>query len=86
MRSEPLPRFRIDRQVTLALIFAMAVQTAGSLIWAGRAAERLSQLERRTQSQDDVSERLARLEEQNAHIQNTLTRIERQLDQRAERP
>lgn len=78
---DPMPRFRLDRQVTLALIFAMAVQTAGAMVWAGRAAERLGQLERRIGRQDDVGERLARLEEQIALTRAAVSRIEDKLDE-----
>ncbi len=72
---------RIDPRVTLALIFALFLETAGGLIWAGRAAARLDAVERSIATQPEVAERLARLEEQIADARRSLTRIERRLDQ-----
>ena len=72
---------KIDPRVTLALIFALFLETAGGFIWAGRAAARLDEVERAVSAQYEVAERLARLEEQVADARRTLTRIERRLDQ-----
>jgi hypothetical protein len=76
------PGWRMDRQVTLAVLLALVVQTAGSLIWAGRAAERLDQLEHQVAGQDDALQRLARLEEQATQIEAALRRVEQKLDAR----
>ncbi len=72
---------RIDGRVTLALIAALFLETAGGLIWAGRAAARLEEVERAVATQPEVAERLARLEEQVAEARRALTRIERRLDE-----
>lgn len=73
-------RVSIDPRITFALIFALFLETAGGLIWAGRAAARLEELERAVATQPDVAERLARLEEQVADARRSLARIERRLD------
>lgn len=74
-------KLSIDPRVTFALILALFLQTAGGLIWAGRAAARLEEVERAVATQPEVAERLARLEEQLASAQRSLTRIERRLDE-----
>ena len=73
-------RFRIDRQVTLAVVVTVAIQAGGGLIWAGRASARIDDLQRRIDSQGDTAERLARLEEQVAATRITLERLERRLE------
>jgi hypothetical protein len=72
---------KIDPRVTLALILALLLETAGGLIWAGRAAARLEDVERAVATQPEVAERLARLEEQVTDARRSLARIERRLDE-----
>ena len=67
---------KVDRKVTIALIFAVFMQTAGALMWMGAAAERLDVLERDVEAQRGVPERLARLEAEISVIRNQLDRIE----------
>jgi len=74
------PGFRIDRQVTLAVVVTVAIQAGGGLIWAGRASARIDDLQRRVDSQGETAERLARLEEQVAATRITLERLERRLE------
>ncbi len=71
----------VDPRVTLALIVALFLETAGGLIWAGRAAARLEEVERAVATQPEVAERLARLEEQVTDARRSLARIERRLDE-----
>jgi len=71
---------RIDPRVTFALILALFLETAGGLLWAGRAMARLDEVERAAAAQPEVAERLARLEEQVADARRALARIERRLD------
>lgn len=71
-----------DPRVTLALILALVLETAGSLVWIGGAAARLREVERAVVSAPQVSERLARVEGQLAEQQRTLARIEQRLDAR----
>lgn len=72
---------KIDARVTLALILALFLETAGGLIWAGRAAARLDEVERAVATQPEVAERLARLEEQISDARRSLARIEGKLDE-----
>ncbi len=74
--------FRLGRQISLALIFAVCVQTAGVLVWVGAASHRLDALESDTRVYNDDSVRLARLEEQVGQLRVQLDRIEAELRQR----
>ena len=80
----PASPWRMDRQVSVAVIFALLVQTGGALLWAGGAAERIAAIERRLDRQVGVNERLARLEAQADATRADLARIEALLDARAE--
>jgi len=73
-------RFRLDRQVTLAVIVTIAIQAGGGLMWAGRASAKIDELQRRVESQGEVAERLTRLEEQMNSTRVTLERLERRLE------
>jgi hypothetical protein len=69
-----------ELRVTLAVGAAFAAQTVLALLWAGAAAERLSQLERRADASGEIIERTARLEEQVGAARASLARIEARLD------
>ncbi len=73
---------KFDPRITYALILALFLQTAGGLLWAGRAMARLEEVERAVSVQPEVADRLARLEEQIAEARRSLTRIENRLDAR----
>lgn len=73
---------KFDARITFALIAALLLETAGALLWAGRAAARLDEVERAVSVQPEVAERLARLEEQVAEARRALARIERRLETR----
>ena len=73
--------WRLERSVTLGVIIALALQTAGALMWAGATNERLNQLEVRAEQTAPVTERLARLEEHVAYSRAALERIERRMDE-----
>ena len=73
-------RWRLDRQVSLAVIVAVVLQAGGALLWAGQAAARIDQLESQVEAQGPLSERLARLEEQAAAARAALDRIEAKLE------
>ena len=75
--------WRLERQISIALLAGLIVQTGGALLWAGRAAERIDRLEAQVASQAGVSERLARLEEQALATRAVLVRIEAKLDRGA---
>ncbi len=72
--------WHLDKRVPVAIIIALLMQTAGALVWAGAASERLSTLEGSTQPLAQMSERTARLEEQVIYMRATLDRIEDKLD------
>ena len=73
---------KFDNRLGFALIFTIVVETAGAFIWAGAAAARLDEVERRIEDQRPVSERLARLEVRAEETHAALDRIERRLDRR----
>jgi hypothetical protein len=73
---------KFDPRVTYALILALFLETAGGLIWAGRANARLEQVEHAVAAQSEANVRLARLEEQLADARRSLARIEQRLDAR----
>ncbi len=72
--------FKLDRTITLTIIFAIFMQTAGALIWVGSAEARLAAVEQRVLDAPRVTERLARLEEQMVMARASLQRIEKRLD------
>ena len=78
--SAQVPSWRIDRQVTPAVLLALMIQTGAALLWAGGAAERIAAIERRMDRQSGVNERLARLEAQADANRASLLRIEAKLD------
>jgi hypothetical protein len=79
----PTPnRWRLDRQVSVALVVAVALQAAAALMWAGRASARIDEMQRRLDLQAPVAERLARLEEQAIASRAALQRIEAKLERR----
>lgn len=72
----------IERKLTFAVVFAVAVETGGIFMWAGGATERLKDLEVRVAQQADMAERLARVEVQLQLASAQLDRIEKKLDAR----
>ena len=84
------PIWRFERTLTFGVVIALALQSAGALIWAGATGERLDQIERRLDDQAALSvpmaERLARLEEHALHTRESLARIEDRLDARRALP
>lgn len=73
-------RWRLDRQVSAAVLVAVTLQAAAALMWAGRASARIDDLQRRIEAQAPVAERLARLETQAEATRAALARIEGKLD------
>ncbi|HEY0599355.1 hypothetical protein [Brevundimonas sp.] len=68
------------RKVPVAVIAALAVQTAGALVWAGGAAARIATLEDRVSEHRQVAERLARLEEQSKATRAAVERMETRME------
>ena len=72
--------WRLDRQISVAMLVALALQAAAALMWAGRASARIDEMQTRLNAQAPVAERLARLEEQALAARASLARIEARLD------
>lgn len=70
----------IDRKITLALILALIVESAGVFAWAGGTGERLKEVELRLASHEQLAERLARVEVRLEQAAAQLTRIERKVE------
>ena len=70
----------IEKKVTISLIMAILVQTGGALVWAGAAAERISNVEAELKERKSVSERLVRVEAQLEDVRAQLGRIERRVE------
>ena len=78
--SAAATRWRLDRQVSVAVLVAVALQAAAALLWAGKASARIDDMQRRLEAQAPVAERLARLEEQATATRQSLARIEARLE------
>lgn len=74
-----------ELRVSVAVGATIIIQTGLALLWSGAAAERLTQLERRTDASAELVVRTARLEEQLAAMRAQLVRIETKLDGEAGR-
>ena len=72
----------LKARIPVAVLVAVAIQTAGALLWAGGAAARISALEARVEGQGSVAERLARLEEQTVAVRQAVERLERRMEVR----
>jgi hypothetical protein len=70
----------LQRRLTLALLFTMAMEAAGALVWAGEASQRLTDVESRVAGQAGLNERMARLEVKIELASAQLARIEKKLD------
>jgi hypothetical protein len=73
-------RWRLDRQVSAAVLVAVALQAAAALLGAGKASARIDEMQRRLEAQAPVAERLARLEAQAEASRQSLARIEARLE------
>ncbi len=70
----------VDKRLSLAALIAVGVQTALALMWTGAAAERLRAVEAQAAGAEELSVRLARLDEQMIAIRAQLLRIETKLE------
>ena len=52
----------IDKKITVGVILALIVESAGVFAWAGATGERLREVEMRVSTQSQMAERLARVE------------------------
>ncbi len=72
----------IDKKITVGLILALIVESAGVFAWAGATGERLREVEMRIVAQSQMAERLARVEVKIDLAGAQLTRIERKMEAR----
>jgi len=77
--------WHLDKRVPIALIAAMTIQTAGALVWAGAAMQRMDYVEREVAASGLIGERTARLEEQIRYLRESVDRIESKLDRLGEK-
>ncbi len=70
----------IEKKLTFAVILAVTMESAGVLIWAGAASERLKEVELRVAAQAHMAERLARVE---VHLQLAAAQLDR-IEQKVE--
>ncbi len=66
----------MDRKIGWGVVVAVALEAMAALVWAGSAAERLTDVEQRLRDQRSVTERLARLEAEMTGARRQLDRIE----------
>ena len=78
--SDAQSSLKLDLKIPIALIVTVIVQTGGALLWAGGEAQRVTEVERRLDKQQGVSERLARLEAEAEATSAAIARIEAKLD------
>ena len=69
-----------EMRVHIVLGAALLIQSGVVLFWAGAAADRIAQLERRAAFALDAGERTARLEEQLTALRADVLRIEHKID------
>ena len=72
----------IDKKITVGVILALIVESAGVFAWVGATGERLREVEVRVAAQSQMAERLARVEVKLDLAGAQLTRIERKLEAR----
>lgn len=72
----------IDKKITVGVILALIVESAGVFAWAGATGERLREVEARVGAQAQMAERLARVEVKIDLAAAQLTRIVRKLEAR----
>lgn len=64
----------LERKLTLAVVVAVVLESAGVLMWAGAASERLKEVEVRVAAQAEMAERLARVE---VHLELAAAQLDR---------
>lgn len=60
--GEPKEGWHLDKKVPIALIAAILIQTAGALVWAGAASQRLDMLEASVAALKDTNRKLSVVE------------------------
>lgn len=67
--------WHLDKKIPIAIILALALQTAGAFWWAGKADERLSALERKVDQAAPQGDRLTRVETKLESVQDGILEI-----------
>jgi hypothetical protein len=70
----------VEKKVTLAVILAVVLESAGVLMWVGATSEKLKEVEVRVAAQADMADRLTRVEVHLELAGRQLNRIEKKLD------
>ena len=70
----------IDKKVSIALLAAILLESAGGLLWAGATIERIDTLERQAEQTKPLRERLVRVEAQLEAVRAQLDRIEAKVE------
>ena len=70
----------IDKKITVGVILALIVESAGVFAWADATGERLREVEMRVSTQSQMAERLARVEVKLDLTGAQLARIARKLE------
>jgi hypothetical protein len=71
----------VEKKVTLAVILAVVLESAGVLMWVGATSEKLKEVEARVAAQADMADRLTRVEVHLELAAQQLSRIEKKLDE-----
>lgn len=82
MPRRPAQSWSIDKHIPVALIFAIAVQTGGALWWAAKVDSRISVLENNTTANNQLMERVTKVEEKVISVKEGINRIEQTLQER----
>lgn len=77
--------WHLDKRVPISLIVMLALQMVAFIWWASDLNSRVGVLEKSSPKAAELSERMARIEEQVKSAGYTLNRIENKLDQKADK-
>lgn len=80
--ADDCEHWTVDRRIPLALVFAIAVQTAGIVWWSAATSERLASLEKRVDMAGPQGDRLTRVEVQLDTVKEGVLEIKRILQQK----
>ncbi len=72
--------WKIDKHIPVAVIFAMIMQTFAVIWWAAQMEARVNVLELQTAQNNQVIDRVSRVEEKVSALRESSQRIEQKLD------
>lgn len=73
--------WHLDRRIPIALILAIVLQSISAFFWAGAITARLGVVEKSTDKNSQLGERLTRVEEKTNYIVRGVERIEKKIDE-----